>query len=147
MPPEYLVLFESPSHDNRRDFFAPSAPQGGLHDKAQTDGQNYTPIFEKISSHPDCAGSNAKKFLESMRPLPTVRTKSGELKEFCFGFACAGCRCPGQRCNRPHIHADCGIQNTPRAAMRAFRDWLYSAKVKARIRLTAEARAIPCLKP
>ena len=41
---------------------------------------------------------------------------------------------------------DCGIKDTPHSAMRAFRKWLYSDKVRARIRLTDKAKSIDCLK-
>ena len=107
----------------------------------QDTSQSHQPLglFERISGAP--TGRR-----EVLKPYPKFKLATGELIEICFSHACAGmsCRPRTKQCSRAHLSIP-GTRAAPRLAWEGVRTWMLRPEVKARVRLTQAAAAIPGL--
>ena len=105
-------------------------------------------LLEKVPGHRDSVRTRNSHCVSAIRPFPTFQpTPRGESLEICFGASCKGLRCLQQgNCNQYHLAARGPLRTASRESTAAIRHWLDKPAVRARIRLTAEAAALPCFR-
>ena len=105
-------------------------------------------LVDKIKTHPDCSRKNNKALVRNTAPFPDFKLPIGESVEICFAFACQSLRCLNPtRCRKFHLNARSPeLASATRDNVAGILEWLDRDGVKARLCLSAEARALPCFK-